>query len=851
MEYYLKSGPVKKDRYTIGFLDDNQDNEFHNQIMAGIAEAAAELNVDIIRFSYYSSHIAYKFSHQIDMVLDHIQQYELDGLMFLGWTKAGAMYNHNDFMRRFGSLPVLSLGTTYPDIPSIIFTGDEYMARMTTHLIEGHQLSRIAYIEHFRPDNRADAWMNVMKEHGLYDPRLYVSEKELAGMDYDERNRRAVEILLDERKLDIQAIMSLNIIQTEYLLNVLKSRGIRVPGDIAVTSYEDGPYGRYSVPGHSTIYFPWKEFGYYGCCNMAKLLKEGHMPMSVSLNFAGRLIFRESCGCLPEHIGSAVIGKIDAASHGLADMTREEINDIAGTLDERYKRLGIRSDRLLESFISACINHESLIFMRELEKQLLGVENNFYIEELISILKRHIAPYFAGDPEMLLMAGDICMRSQILLNDKAAGLYGSKVLEARMIDQNLQSVNRTLLTDFSLENLVNSLEKGLPMLNIRNCSIFISNSIFAGSDVEENLFDDSVLIFDYRNGKKEEVAGVSGPFREQLPRIMAQEHEGITMAYLLHVTDEIMGFALFGMGYPDEAVYQQLSIHISTALWGIVLLNRLNLAYRKLLDQAHREGMADIAADILHNIGNILNSVNVSVHMMEESIKSPVIDDIIMAGRLLDENMQKLGEFICNDPKGKKLMNFYIKLGASAERMEKQLRYNLDRIKGKIGDINEAISAQQSYAGSDTDLEEHSLVPILEDALKLNQDTFDKAGISVAREYRNSFKAQIHRAKLFYVIFNIIANAKDAMNKTDPAEKIITVTLYENRTGKYLKIRDNGVGIPAGIRSRIFDYGFTTKRGNYGYGLYSCACYMADMGGSIRVESDGEGKGASFILRFL
>jgi signal transduction histidine kinase len=420
-----------------------------------------------------------------------------------------------------------------------------------------------------------------------------------------------------------------------------------------------------------------------------------------------------------------------------------------------------------------------------------------------------------------------------------------------MIDQNLQSVKRALLTDFSLQNLVHSLEKGLPMLNIRNCCIFISNSIFAGSDVEENLFDDSVLIFNYRNGKKCEVTGVSGSLREQLSNILTQEHEGITMAYLLHVTDEIMGFALFGMGYLDEAVYQQLSIHISTALWGIVLLNRLNLAYKKLLEQAHREGMADIAADILHNIGNILNSVNVSVHMLEESIGSPVIDDIIMAGRLLDENMQKLNEFICNNPKGKKLMNFYIKLGASAERMEKQLRYNLDRIKGKIGAIDEAISAQQSYARADTDLEEHPLVPILEDALKLNQDTFEKAGISVARDYRNSFKAQIHRAKLFYVIFNIISNARDAMSETDPTEKKLSISLYENRTGKYLKIKDNGTGIPSGIKDSIFDYGFTTKHGNFGYGLYSCSCYMADMGGSIRVESDGEGKGASFILRFM
>ncbi|HEX2947817.1 MAG TPA: substrate-binding domain-containing protein [Clostridia bacterium] len=851
MEYYLKSGPIIKDRYTIGFLDDNQDNDFHNQIMAGISKAADELDVDIIRFSYYSSHIAYKFSHQIDMVLDHIQQYQLDGLIFLGWTKAGAMYNHNDFVNRFSSIPTLSLGTKYPDIPSIVFNGDEHIAGMTTHLIEEHHLTRIALIEHHRPDNRTDAWIDVMKRHGIYDPGLYVSNSDLAGKDYAERNRRAVEILLDERKLDIEAIMSLNIVETGYLLDVLKMRGIRVPGDIAVTSYEDGPSGLYSAPGYTTVYFPWKEFGYHGCRNMIKLLREGHMPMSVPLDSAGRLIFRESCGCLPGRIVSAAISGVKAASHGLADMTGEEIGAIADSLEERFKGFGISSTKLVRSFITACKKNENLIFLEELEGQLREVEKNDNIEELVSVLKKQIAPFLVGDADMLLRAGDICLRSQTLLNDKAAGLYGSKVLEARRIDQNMQLVDRMLLQDFSLQNLVDSLEKGLGMLNIEDCSIFISNSIFTGSDVEENLFDESVLIFNFRKGKKLNVTGVSGPIREQLAKIRQQDRTGITMAYLLHVTDEIMGFALFGTGYLDEAIYQTLSIHISTALWGIVLLNRLNLTYKKLLEQAHKEGMADIAADILHNIGNILNSINVSVHMMEESVASPVIDDVILAGRLLDDNIQKLGEFIGKDPKGKKLMHFYIKLGASAEKMENQLLHNLERIKGKVRDISEAISAQQSYAGNDKDLEEHTLEPILEDALKLNQDTFDKSGIRVKKDYRDSFKVYVHRAKLFYVIFNIIANARDAMADTDLSEKVLTISIYGNRAGKYLKISDNGAGIPEEIKNRIFDYGFTTKQGYYGYGLYSCSCYMADMGGSIRAESEGEGKGASFILKFM
>ena len=64
MIYYLKSGPVHKDRYTFGFLDENRENDYHNQILNGISSAARELGIDIIRFGYYSSHIAYKFSHQ-------------------------------------------------------------------------------------------------------------------------------------------------------------------------------------------------------------------------------------------------------------------------------------------------------------------------------------------------------------------------------------------------------------------------------------------------------------------------------------------------------------------------------------------------------------------------------------------------------------------------------------------------------------------------------------------------------------------------------------------------------------------------------------------------------------------
>ena len=136
--------------------------------------------------------------------------------------------------------------------------------------------------------------------------------------------------------------------------------------------------------------------------------------------------------------------------------------------------------------------------------------------------------------------------------------------------------------NFSLQSLVDTLEWGLPILNINSCLIFISNSIFTGSDVEENLFNNSLLIFKYINGRREKTSGEAGILKDQLSQILTDKYEPVSLAYLLHITDEIMGFALFSLGHEDENLYQSLSTHISTALSGIVLLNRLNITCREL-----------------------------------------------------------------------------------------------------------------------------------------------------------------------------------------------------------------------------------------------------------------------------
>ncbi len=849
MEYF-RSEPVIKRKYTIGFLDDSIDGEFHNRILAGISEAARELDINIIRFCYYSSHIAYKFSHQVDMVLDHIGQYQLDGLIFLGWTQAGAMYNYDDFTRRFATIPLLSVGTTHKNIPSVVFEGDEFVRRLLLHLIEEHHYKRIAYIEHHRPDSRTDTYFQLLKEYGIYDPQLYVSDTDLYGMDVATRSRRAIEILLDERKLDVDAIVSLNIPEIRFLLDELESRGIMIPKDIAVVAYEDDDFAKYSAPGFTTVYFPWKELGHTGCITMEKLLRGGEIPMVTTINHMGDIIYRESCGCMPRYITSAETVSLAPADKALAELTAGEFYKITNTLNNLYSKNGIIFEPLLKAFISSCASRSYDTFLAEMDRQLRRMKESHNIVMLPSDMRRLLYPYLLNDIDLLLWSGELFLQAQVLANEARACVHGSSVLEARDIDKSLQLVSQALLFNFSLQSLVDTLEWGLPLLNINSCLIFISNSIFTGSDVEENLFNNSLLIFKYINGRREKTSGEAGILKDQLSQILTDKYEPVSLAYLLHITDEIMGFALFSLGHEDENLYQSLSTHISTALSGIVLLNRLNITYRELIEHAQREGMADIATNILHNIGNILNSIGVSAHLMEKAIKSSVTEDVVMAGKLLLDDMSRLDDLIIEGERSKKLLSFYQSLGRHAKKMQQLLQSNLDRINIKVKAIDEAVTAQQSYAGVDMKLEEQYIEPILKDALKLNRELYEKLQIEVVEEYRNNVKAYVNRAKLFFIIHNILLNAQEAMYDISVPDRRLYVSIYEDDSGKYLKISDTGVGINKDILNKIFDYGFTTKSGKYGYSLYSCTSYINDMGGSICALSDGEGKGASFLLKF-
>ncbi|MCL6589626.1 MAG: substrate-binding domain-containing protein [Firmicutes bacterium] len=851
MEYFLESGPRFKQRFTIGFIDEDAHHEYPNYMTTGIFEAARKYGMNVIRFGHFGALSKInKNDSCVQAALDHIQQYNLDGILLLGWASEVHYFGPDYFRKRFHSTPLISLGSSNEGIPSIYFPGAIYIEEILVHLIQVHGLKKIAFIAPITPDPRSETYRDTMKKYGIYDPNLYVPETELENLDLDERGRMAVAVLLDRRKAALEAVVSLYNHETKAIIDELQSRGYQVPGDIAVTSYEDGKIGRFSTPSFTTVYFPWREIGFYGCEKMYELLTQGHIPLSMAV--PGRVIFRDSCGCISQAVNCAKTGFIRPAIQSLREIPGP--GGLQAIWEECRQEINSRLldwPLLIKSFEEDYQRRSNDQFLFHLELQLREITDPFLfpdIEDIISVLRRLMLPYFMGEPQTLFWAENLFLQAQVLVQEKKEAVWANQEVQTKNVHLIVQEIGQILVTHFNLPDILDSLASNLHRLNIPGCYIFF----FRNKNYCENIFHEYGLAFKYYKGncKKFDI-GDSDTAKQRLSQIIFPEKRPFTMvARLLHVADEFIGFVVFDCGPMDISVYRLLSLNLSTALSDAFLLEKLNLSYQKKVEQAHLEGMMAIINGILHNIGNVLNSISVSTQLIRDLIYNSPLDDLLRANQLLENNLENLTGFLGCDPKGKKLMQFYTKLGGPFQELHDRLLEQINRLNEKIKLINDIILTQEGYIGIKSTLEEIDAAPLIEDVLKIYSSSLGKYHIQIVKNYQKIPKIKAHKTKLFYVLVNLIKNAKDALLEVPESRRRLLLSIEESNSYKYIRVTDTGPGIPPELLQSIFAYGYTTKKGGHGFGLHSCANYMTEMEGKIWAESPGPGEGATFVLQF-
>jgi two-component system NtrC family sensor kinase len=276
---------------------------------------------------------------------------------------------------------------------------------------------------------------------------------------------------------------------------------------------------------------------------------------------------------------------------------------------------------------------------------------------------------------------------------------------------------------------------------------------------------------------------------------------------------------------------------------------KLKDAQTQLVEAARRAGMAEIAAFVLHNVGNVLNHLTVSAARLTELTEAARISHLEKAATLLAEHEDHLAAFLTQDPKGKQLPA-YLRL-ATATLLDQQaaLRQESELIGRGLGHVRSIVSTQGRYAGFSVLPELVSPRDLLEDALRMNAEGLESDKVQVVRELEDLPPAMLDRHKIVQILLNLVANAQHALTARDEGRRLVLRMVLEGPRRLLYVVADNGTGIPHADLTRIFETGYTTRGRGHGLGLHGSANLAAEMRGSLSAESEGLGQGATFTLR--
>ena len=276
----------------------------------------------------------------------------------------------------------------------------------------------------------------------------------------------------------------------------------------------------------------------------------------------------------------------------------------------------------------------------------------------------------------------------------------------------------------------------------------------------------------------------------------------------------------------------------------------LKSAHEQLLVISRRAGMAEVATTVLHNVGNVLNSVNVSTGLLTDRIRISELSSLRKTAALMKKHAPNLAEFLTEDPKGKLLPEYLLNLAEHLADEQNSTRTELELLARNVEHIKDIVAKQQSHATVSGIIETIAITDIIEMAMEMNAEAFARHRIQVIRNYAAKPLVAVDRHNVLQIFVNLIRNAKDALVTSQKDDKCLTlgVELNEDRFAK-ITVHDNGIGIAPENLNRVFSFGFTTKKDGHGFGLHSGALSARESGGSLTASSDGIGKGAVFTLR--
>jgi two-component system NtrC family sensor kinase len=279
------------------------------------------------------------------------------------------------------------------------------------------------------------------------------------------------------------------------------------------------------------------------------------------------------------------------------------------------------------------------------------------------------------------------------------------------------------------------------------------------------------------------------------------------------------------------------------------MMGKLETSRAQLVDTARAAGMSEIATGILHNVGNVLNSVNVSSGQIAHRLKGTRLPKLLKLAELVRDKGENFGSFVATDPKGKHVAPFLLDVTEALRQEHEELGDEARALQEGVEHIAKLVQSQQELAGHNELLEPVEIAPQVELAWSLVSRGLG-AGIApvLERSIPELGRVLVDRHRLVQVLVNLLKNACESVAEAGRKPGRIEVRVERSGERLTLAVSDDGHGFDETTGSQLFRHGFTTKPTGHGFGLHSCANAATEMGGSLTARSDGPGRGATFVL---
>ena len=266
---------------------------------------------------------------------------------------------------------------------------------------------------------------------------------------------------------------------------------------------------------------------------------------------------------------------------------------------------------------------------------------------------------------------------------------------------------------------------------------------------------------------------------------------------------------------------------------------------------AVKAGQGQTAMGVLHNISNILNSINISVQNIREITKDSKVPQLLKANELFELHRHNIQEYITTDEAGRFLPQFYKEVGELFHKDHHNLRDEIGDLQRNINLVKDLIHTQQNYANRKTAFKHFHLTRLIKDALKIELLDLKKQRVTVDERYEGLDRILGDKSRVLHVFLNLIRNAVEALIAAKTKDRRLWIRMMPTDLGRVtVFLRDNGIGMTPGQLKKIFSFGFTTKVEGHGFGLHTSLETMRELGGSLSGFSDGLERGSEFTLEF-